>query len=105
MRWKWQSVGMVLVALAFQGAAALAAEEGKAQAASGTVVAVTEGSRTIVMESKLGGKAWIVGAEVTDKTKFSGKAKGLKDVKPGDKITMQFVRAEHGDVARAIAVR
>ena len=98
-------VGALVAVLALQGAAALAAGEGKVQGASGTVVAVTEGSKTIVMQSTLEGKSWIVGAEVTDSTKFAGKAKALKDIKPGDKVTMQWIRQEHGDVARSISAR
>ncbi len=105
MKRTFLGVGLIVAALALQGAAAAAAEEGRVQAASGTVVAVTEGSRTIVIESKLDGKPWIVGAEVTDNTKFGGKAKGLKDIKPGDTVTMQWVRQEHGDVARSVTVR
>lgn len=103
--WKVWGVVAVVAVLMLQGAAALAAEEGRVQAASGTVVAVTEGSKTLVIESTLDGKPWIVGAEVTDSTKFGGKAKGLKDLKPGDKVTMQWVRREHGDVARSITLR
>ncbi len=95
----------VAVALALNSAAALAAADGRVQAASGTVVAITEGSRTIVIQSTLEGKPWIVGAEVTDDTKFAGKAKELKDLKPGDMVTMQWVRQEHGDLARSITVR
>ncbi len=91
--------------LALQAAAGLAAGEGKVQAASGTVVAVTEGSKTIVIQSTLEGKPWIVGAEVADDTKFAGKAKELKDLKPGDTVTMQWVRQEHGALARSITVR
>ena len=50
------------------------AEEGKAQAAAGKVVGVTEGSRTIVVESKLSGQPWIIGAQVTDQTQFGVKS-------------------------------
>ena len=62
------------------------AEEGKAQAAAGKVVGVTEGSRTIVVESKLSGQPWIIGAQVTDQTQFGGKAAGLQDVKRGNGV-------------------
>jgi hypothetical protein len=103
--WKVWGVVAVVALLALQGAAALAAEAERVQGASGTVVAVTEASKTIVIESRLDGKPWIVGAEVADDTKFAGKAKGLKDLKPGDKITMQWVRREQGDVARSVTLR
>jgi hypothetical protein len=103
--WKVWGVVAVVTILALQGAAALAAEEARVHAASGTVVAVMEASKTIVIESKLDGKPWIIGAEVADDTKFAGKAKGLKDLKPGDRVTMQWVRREQGDVARSIALR
>lgn len=105
MQWRLLRVGVVVAVLVLQGGAALAAEEAKVQAASGTVVAVTEGAKTIVIQSTLDGKPWIIGAEVADDTKFEGKAKGLKDVKPGDRVTMQWVRQEHGDVARSVTVR
>ncbi|HEY7677757.1 MAG TPA: hypothetical protein VIG69_11835 [Candidatus Methylomirabilis sp.] len=103
--WKVWGVVAVVTILALQGAAALAAEEARVHAASGTVVAVMEASKTIVIESKLDGKPWIIGAEVADDTKFAGKAKGLKDLKPGDRVTMQWVRREQGDVVRSIALR
>ena len=105
MGWKFLTVLAAVGMLALQGAAALAAKEGVVQAATGTVVAVTEASKTIVIESKLGGKPWIVGAEVAGDTKFEGKAKGLKDVKPGDTVTSQFVVGEQGALARSVAVR
>ena len=57
------------------------------------------------MRSTLAGKPWIIGAEVADETKFEGKAKGLMDLKPGDTVTLQWVRREHGDVARSVTLR
>ncbi len=52
MRWKkWLTVGVIVAAPGLHSTAALATGDGKVQAASGTVVAVTEGSRTIVMQS------------------------------------------------------
>lgn len=105
MKQKLLIAGVVVAALALQGAVALAAEGGRVQTASGTVVAVTEGSKTIVIQSTLGGQPWIIGAEVTDDPTFAGKAKALRDVKSGDQVTMQWVRQEQGDVARSITVR
>lgn len=105
MGWKFLTVLAAVGMLALQGTAALAAQEGVVQAATGTVVAVTEASKTLVIESSLGGKPWIVGAEVADNTKFEGKAKGLKDLKAGDKVTIRFVVGEHGAVARSVTTR
>lgn len=99
------SAGAIVLALALAGGAALAAEEAKVQAASGTVVAVTEESKTIVVESTLDGKPWIIGAEATDQTTFGGKAKEFKDVKPGDKVTIRWVREENRLAVRSVTVR
>ncbi len=98
-------VGLIAALLMLQGAAALAANEGRVEGTSGTVVAVTEGTKTVVIQSTLKGKPWIVGAVVTDSTKFGGKAKALKDIKAGDKVTMQWVRQAEGDIARSITLR
>lgn len=95
----------VVAIVALSAGVAWGAEDGKVQAASGKVVAVTGGSKTIVVESKLKGQPWIIGAEVTDQTKFEGKATGLKDVKAGDQVTLRWVREEKGDVARSVNVR
>src|SRR5574341_1792242 len=74
-------------------------EVGHTQAASGMVVAVTPGSKTIVVESTLGGQPWIIGAEATEQTRFEGKAKGLEDVQPGSRVTIKWLREEHRLVA------
>ena len=76
------TIGMV-VALALAGGAAWGTEVDGVQAATGTVVAVTPAAKTIVVESTLGREPWIIGAEVTDQTRFEGKARGLDDVAPG----------------------
>jgi len=96
---------VALAAMALAVGVAFGAEDGKGQAAAGKVVAVTDASRTIVVESTLGGQPWIIGAEVTDQTKFGGKAAGLKDVKAGDQVTIQWVREEHRLAAQSITVR
>ncbi len=76
----WKQVGpaAMVAAMAFPAGMGLSAGEEGVQAASGMVVAVTEASKTIVVESTLGGKPWIIGAEVTDQTRFGGKAKGYR---------------------------
>ena len=98
-------VAVVVGVLALSGRGALGAEEARVQAASGTVVAVTPASKTIVVEATLGGQPWIIGAEVTDQTKFEGKAKRLGDVKPRDKVTLRWVREEHRLAVRSVTVR
>lgn len=96
---------VLVAAVALQGAPALAAKIGSVQSASGTVVAVTEGSRTIVVQSTMDGQPWIVGAKVGDDTRFAGKAKGLTELKPGDRVAVQFVVQEDGALARTITAR
>ena len=98
-------VGAIVVALVLGAGIALAAEGAKVQAASGTVVAVTEGSKTIVVESRLEGNPWIIGGVATDETKFAGKAKSFKDVKQGDQVTIQWAVGENGAVLQSVTVR
>ncbi len=124
MRWA-VAVGVLAGAIVWGGGVAWSASP--EQAASGQVVAVTveqktllveeqvgaaiiaaevmERTSTIVIESKLKGQPWTIGAAVTNKTTFGGKAKGLADVKPGDQVTLRWVRHPHGDVARSITVK
>ena len=119
------AVGVLVGAIMWGGGAAWSASP--EQAASGQVVAVTvdqktllveeqvgavviaaelmERTSTIVIESKLKGQSWIIGAVVTNKTAFGGKAKSLGDVKPGDQVTLRWVRHPHGDVARSLTVK
>ena len=97
-------VAAIVAAMALPAGMALSAGEERVQAASGTVVAVTEGSKTIVVESTLGGKLWIIGAEVTDQTRFGGKAKRLQDVRPGGKVTIQWIREENRLTARSVTL-
>jgi hypothetical protein len=80
-------------------------EVGHTQAASGIVVAVTPASKTIVMESTLGGQPWIIGAEATDQTRFEGNAKGLEDLQPGSRVMMKWLREQDRLVARSVTVR
>ena len=58
-----------------------------------------------MVESKLGGQPWIIGAEVTDETEFGGRPKGLAEVKAGGQVTLQWVRHEKGGVARSVTLR
>lgn len=84
---------------------ALSAGEGRVHATSGRVLAIAEGSKTIVAQSRLGGKPWIIGTEVTDQTRFGAQAKTLQDVKPGDTGTIRWVREESGLTARSVTLR
>lgn len=84
---------------------ATGAEEGTVKSASGTVVAATEASKTLVVRSTLGGKPWIIGAEVTDRTRFAGRAKSLADIKTGDVVRIEWVREENRLVVRSVKVR
>lgn len=104
MRNRWIVSG-IMGMLVLGAGGAWSAEGERVQTASGTVVAVTPASRTIVVESKLDGKPWTVGAQATDKTKFTGKAKALTDVKAGDKVTIQFAVGESGAVLRSLTAR
>lgn len=103
--WKLVGIAAIVAAMACPAGMALSAGEKGVQAASGTVVAVTEASKTIVVESTLGGKPWIIGVEVTDQTRFGGKAKGLQDVRAGARVTIQWVREENRLTARSVALR
>ncbi len=84
---------------------ALSAAEERVQATSETGLAVTEGSKTIVVQSTLGGKPWIIGTGVTDQTTLRAQAKGLQDVKPGETVTIRRVREENGLTARSVWLR
>lgn len=103
--WKVLGVAAIVVAMALPAKMALSTGEDRVQAASGTVVAVTEASKTIVVESTLGGKPWIIGGEVTDRTRFEGKAKKLQDLKAGGKVTIQWVREDNRLAVRTVTLR
>ena len=95
----------IMVAISIPTGMVLGAGGERVQVASGTVVAVTEASKTIVVESALGGKPWIIGIEMTDQTQFGGRAKGFRDVKAGGKVTIQWVREEDRLTARSVTLR
>jgi hypothetical protein len=94
MRYVPSAVPIVL-ALALAAGTISRAEGARVQGVAGTVVAVTPTSRTIVVESELDGQPWIIGAEVTGETKFAGRVNDLADLKPGDRVTIQWVREEN----------
>ncbi len=83
-----------------------AAVTGGVYSATGTVVAVALQDGTIVIQSNLkGDPTWTVGAVVTDRTTFGGRAQSLQDIHPGDRVSMQWVREEDGDIARSVLVQ
>ncbi len=92
--------------------AAVAAEPGKGEAketgraATGAVLAVTPASRTLVVESRLGGEPWILGVVVPANLaiKDDGKTKTLEELKAGDRVRIRWARTENELVAESIAV-
>jgi hypothetical protein len=76
------------------------------RAAAGTVVAVTPESRTVVLESTLGGKPWVLGIEVPEGLSIAagGKTKKLEDLKTGDRVRLRWIREKDRLVAESIAV-
>lgn len=102
----------VAVLLAF-AAPGMAAEEVKkveagetGRIAVGTVTAVTPGSRTVVVESRLGGKPWVLGVEVPEGLAITagGKTKKLEDLKEGERVSLRWIREENRLVAESLAV-
>lgn len=112
MRWERQALAVAAILLAVS-APALAAQaggkgEGKAavRAAAGIVTAVTSGSRTLVVESRLKGQPWILGVEVPESLAISagGGTKKLEDLKVGERVRLRWIREEDRLVAESIAV-
>jgi len=106
--------GVVVVVAILLAAAgmAMAAQDGPkgeakaARAATGTLTAVTPESRTVVVESALGGKPWILGVEVREDLAISagGKTKKLEGLKTGDRLRLRWLREENRRVAESISV-
>jgi len=106
--------GVVVVVAILLAAAgmAMAAQDGAkgeakaARAATGIVTAVTPESRTLVVESALGGKPWILGVEVTEGGVIAagGKTGKLEDLKTGDQVRLRWIREENRLVAESISV-
>jgi hypothetical protein len=72
----------------------------------GTVVAVTPGSRTVVVDVLLGKEVLRVGAEVTNRTKIMerGKSAALADLKGGERVRINFRRVATGDEALSVDI-
>jgi len=67
----------------------------------GTIVAVSQDMRTVVVDIALEKGVLRVGAEVTGETMFTegGKRIGLEQFNPGDRVRLRFKRVPHGDLA------
>lgn len=70
----------------------------------GTVVAVSLGMRTVVVDIPLEKGVLRVGADVTEETALAegGKRIDLDMFNPGDRVRLEFRRVPHGDVATAL---
>jgi hypothetical protein len=97
----WFGICAAIGATALATTVAVAAPAEQVRSVSGTVTAVTLPSKTIVVEAKIGNSIMTVGAEVPDGTSMKG-AKGLADIAPGDRVTLQYVRSEKGLIAKSI---
>jgi uncharacterized OB-fold protein len=103
-------VAAVLLALAMPAMGAQDAGESEVKetgrVATGAVVAVTPASRTVVVESRLEGKPWILGIEVPDGLAVTagGKTRKLEDLKAGDRVRLRWIREENRLVAASLAV-
>jgi Cu/Ag efflux protein CusF len=112
MRWEKALPVGVAILLAVTAPAMAAQEAGKGEAkaairaASGTVTAVTPESGTVVVESTLGGKPWILGVEVPEGAAITagGKTKKLEELKTGDRVRLRWIREENRLVAESISV-
>ncbi len=73
----------------------------------GTVTAVTPASRTIVIESRLAGKPWVLGEEVPKALAITvgSKTQKLEDLKSGERVSLRWVREKDRLVAESIEVR
>ncbi len=67
---------------------------------------MTPASRTLVVESKLGDKPWVLGVEVPAGLAITagGKTKKLEDPKSGERVSLRWVREKDRLVAESIAV-
>lgn len=110
MRWD----GMIVAAAASvllvvsPGVAAQAEGGGEAKeggrVATGTVTAVTPGSRTLVVESRLGDKPWTLGVEVPKGLAVTAgeKTKKLEDLRTGERVRLRWNREKDRLVAESI---
>ena len=112
MRWGRETLltAAILLVVAVQAMATqdVGTSEAKSavKAAVGTVTAVTPESRTVVVESTLSGKPWILGVEVPEGLAVTagGKTKKLEELQPGDRVRLRWIREENRLVAASIAL-
>ena len=112
MRWEREALVAAAILLLVAAPAMAAQDVGTGgakaaeRAAAGTVTAVTPASRTVVVESRLGGQPWILGVEVPEGLAITigGKTRKLEDLKAGDRIRLRWIREENRLVAESIAL-
>lgn len=105
MVWRKFRVGLAAVLASFLlvGAAWAGAQK---WGDTGKVAAVTESSRTIVVEIPRGKDSLTVGAEILPDAvlKADGRTIGLSEIKAGDRVRIEWSRGERGDIAHKIVV-
>jgi hypothetical protein len=87
-----------------------AQEEGKGEpkdggwVATGSVIAVTPATRTLVVESQLDDHPWILGLEVPESLAITvgGKTKKLEDLRTGERVRLRWIREQDRLVAESI---
>lgn len=101
--WKKFRVGLAAVIASFLLVGAAWAEAQK-WGDTGKVAAVTESSRTIVVEIPRGKDSLTVGAEVLPDAvlRAEGRTIGLSEIKAGDRVRIEWSRGERGDMAHKI---
>ena len=72
----------------------------------GTVVAVTPGSKTLVVDVPQGKATLRIGAEVTDRTRIreGSKKASLAELKEGERVRINFRRVATGDEALSVDI-
>ncbi len=112
MRWDGRIVAAAASVLLVVSPGVAAQPEGGGEAkeggrvATGTVMAVTPATRTLVVESRLRGEPWILGVEVPEglAVTVGGKTKRLEDLKPGERVRLRWNRERDRLVAESIEV-
>lgn len=83
---------------------AFAGEKVSLKKAAGEVTAIDEGGKAIVIKSKVGKKELIVGTIIDQNTKIrvKGKTASLKEIKPGDRVTIIYAYENNDLYAKEI---
>ena len=111
MRTKMLILAAAIVILIVSPAMA-AQEEGKGEpkdggrVTTGSVIAVTPATRTLVVESQLADHPRILGLEVPESLAITvgGKTKKLEDLRTGERVRLRWIREKHRLVAESIEV-